>query len=183
MKKPTTPPPRRDNAYETMLGRVVEAMDKAGEDARPRLRVALDRARRLAVDLGELSSEEADRISDYVTRDVEDAARYLAEQEDDLSGWFHMDVKLLEHWLLDTFGSLADRTKLELAALDQTLARNARWYAGEMAGPGVLACESCGKQLHLTRAEQLPTCPACNAAVFMRLSRNGGSAEIDTRRS
>jgi len=173
MDKSTPPPPREENAYEVMLRRVVHALDQAGEQARPRLQDALARARALAVELGELTREEAERISDYLARDVEDAARHLAARENDLAGWFHMDVRLLEHWLLDTFGSLADRTKLELAALDRTLQRTARWHAGEWTSPGVLACEHCGKQVHLTRSDRLPPCPACNASVFVRLTRNG----------
>jgi rubrerythrin len=167
------PPPPEGKAYEAMLRRVVHAMDQAGDQARPRLENALARARALAVELGELTREEAERISDYLARDVEDAARHLAAQETDLAGWFHMDVQLLEHWLLDTFGSLADHTKLELAALDRSLERTARWHTGELTSPGVLACEHCGKRVHFTRSDRLPPCPACNASVFVRLTRKG----------
>ncbi len=158
-------------AYENMLERVTEAMEKAGEEARPRLRDALRRARERAVELGELTREEAERISEYIRRDVEDAARYLSHRDDDLAGWFRMDLQLIENWLIDNFSSIADRTKLELQEFNETLARAARWHTGEITGPGQLRCLACSKVLEFTKAGHVPPCPACSGTKYERVTR------------
>ena len=82
---PVTEPRDRDpldrmvEAYETMLERVGDGMDTAAHRTVPALRHALERARETAVELGELTREEAERIASYLERDVRDAAHYLAD--------------------------------------------------------------------------------------------------------
>ena len=158
-------------AYEDMLERVTEAMEKAGEEARPRLRDALRRARERAVELGELTAEEAERISEYIRRDVEDAARYLSRRDEDLAGWFRMDVQLIENWLFDRITSIADRTKLEIQEFNESLERASLWHTGEITGPGELRCTSCGKVLRFTRTGHVPPCPACKHTEYERVTR------------
>ncbi|MEX0731566.1 MAG: zinc ribbon-containing protein [Aquisalimonadaceae bacterium] len=163
---------RQLEGYEKMLERVTHLLQEAGDQARPRLRDALHKARERAVELGELTGEEAERIGDYIRRDVEDAARYLSrdDTDDDLAGWFRMDLQLIESWLLDRFTSVADRTRLEWDALQQTLERAARWHTGEITGPGQLRCTSCGKVLEFERTGHIPPCPACSSTLFERLT-------------
>jgi len=170
---------RQLKGYEKMLERVTDLLEEAGEQARPRLRDALEKARKRAVELGELSSEEASRIREYIQRDIEDAAHYLSrdDTDDDLRGWFRMDLALIENWLLDRFTSVADRTRLELHALQQDLARSALWHTGEISGPGELRCTACGKVLRFTEAGHVPPCPACRGTDFQRLTREDEAAD------
>lgn len=163
---------RQLEGYEKMLERVTDLLHEAGEQARPRLRDALHRARERAVELGELTREEADRVGEYIRRDVEDAARYLSREDtdDDLAGWFRMDLQLIENWLLDRFTSVADRTRLELEALQQTLERGAIWRTGEITGPGQLRCMACGKIMQFKHTGHIPPCPGCSGTRFERLT-------------
>ena len=73
------PVDRLVNAYEAMLQRVHESADQAESKTLPWLRETLSTARERAVELEELTREEADRISAYVERDRHDAARFIAD--------------------------------------------------------------------------------------------------------
>ncbi|QIT56330.1 zinc ribbon-containing protein [Aquisalimonas sp. 2447] len=158
-------------AYEKMLQRVTESLEQAGGEARPRLRQALDWAKQKAVEFEELTAEEAERISEYLRRDVEDAARFLDRDNDqDLRGWFRMDMQLLGNWLFDRFSTIADRTRLEWLELNRQWDEAALYHTGEMTGPGELRCLSCSKTMHFERAGHIPPCPSCRATRFERVT-------------
>ena len=163
---------RQVEGYERMLQRVTEALEEAGDEARPRLRQALDWARQKAVELEELTSEEADKISQYLQRDVEDAASFLSREDksDDLRDWFRMDMQLIGSWLFDRFSMIADRTRLELMELNRQLEEASVYHTGEITGPGELSCHNCGKTMHFEKAGHIPPCPGCNATRFERVT-------------
>ncbi|MDN5871595.1 MAG: zinc ribbon-containing protein, partial [Nitrococcus sp.] len=103
------------HAYERMLDRLRSAMEHTG------LHEALETVKEQAVELGELTREEAERVGGFLRRDVEDAARYSAARDDDLKGWLRMDLQLVENWIWDRFSSVADKTRLEWLELQQEL--------------------------------------------------------------
>jgi len=148
-------------AYETMLERV----SKAG----PILNKALDNARETAVELGELSREEADKIATYIERDMKDAAEFLVETRQDFKDWFKFDVELIETRLFDMFASVADQTSLELRELAEKARRVSRFKTGEITGPGTLECVGCGEQLHFEKAGHIPPCPKCRGTEYKRV--------------
>lgn len=163
---------RQLEGYEKMLERVTHLLQDASGQASPRFREALRRARERAVELGELTSDEAERIGEYIRRDVEDAARYLSREDtdDDLAGWFRMDLQLIENWLLDRFFSVADRTKFELQEFNRSLASSATWHTGEITGPGELRCTQCGQTLQFGKTGQVPPCPSCKNTEYHRVT-------------
>lgn len=163
---------RQLEGYEKMLQRVTEQLESAGEEARPRLRQALDWARQKAVELGELSADEAERISEYLRRDVEDAASFLGREDksDDLRDWFRMDMQLIGSWLYDRFSMIADHTRLELMELNRKLEEASIYHTGEITGPGELRCTACGKTMHFESTGHIPPCASCKGTRFERVT-------------
>jgi hypothetical protein len=159
---------RMVEAYEKMLERVGEGMDGASQRTVPALRHALERARATAVELGELTREEADRISSYLERDVKDAAEYLAETGDELATWFRFDLQLLEERLFELFARAADQTSLQLREWAEAARRATVYRTGEVTGQGSLACVQCGHELHFSRPGHIPPCPVCHGSEFKR---------------
>lgn len=159
---------RLTEAYDQMLKRVDEAMEAAGHTTADNFKRGVDYAREKAVELDELSREEAERIAGYLERDMKDAARYLSDTGDDFRQWFKFDMELLENRMLESFASVADKTRLEL---DQwaAWAREASIYrTGELTGAGTLVCDACGKELHFHAAGHIPPCPECGKTYFHR---------------
>ncbi|WP_435104787.1 zinc ribbon-containing protein [Arhodomonas sp. AD133] len=159
---------REIQGYERMLERLRDRLESAEREFTPRVREALEHARDRAVELGELTREEADRVATSLRRDLEDAADYTARHDTDLNAWLRMDVQLVENWLWDQFSSVADRTRLEWLQFQQWLERAAEYHTGEIAGPGALHCTDCGETLTFTKAGHIPPCPKCRGTVYRR---------------
>jgi hypothetical protein len=154
--------------YEEMLRRLREMMDQPDHLTRPRLHDALEAAKQQSVEQGELTREEADRIGSYLRRDLEQAAWYTASDDQDLAGWLHMDLQLIEDWLLDQFAKATDLTKIELMNFQHGILPPEILSSGEVAGPGALVCSNCGETLLFEHVDIIPACPNCGAREFMR---------------
>ena len=118
----------------------------------------------------DLSKEDVDKISGYVKRDIEHAANGLTAKEDknSLSEWFKFDVELIENFTLDAFLSVADKTRIELAKIEQ-LAETHTYHSGDITVPGTFICDACGKEIAFKTASEIPECPACHAKTFIRI--------------
>jgi vacuolar-type H+-ATPase subunit H len=152
-------------AYETMLERI----NKASDRATPVLGNAIDHARETAVELGELTREEADKIATYIERDIKDAASFIVETGQDFKEWFRFDVQLIEARVFNMFASIADQTSIELHKFAE-MARRAPSRTGEISGPGTLECTRCGEQLHFKKTGHIPPCPKCRETEFKRVN-------------
>ncbi len=169
-KDPRDPVERMVEAYESMLEAVDGMLDKAEKTAIPTVKRSLDTAREKMVEMNELTREEAERIAQYVERDMTDAAHFLNETGDDFRDWFSFDAKLIEDRMMEMFANVADRTRIELDRLAQQ-ARSASLYrTGEITGPGTLVCVECGKELHFHKAGHIPPCSQCHGTQYSRSS-------------
>lgn len=160
------------HAYQRMMERVKLRLDevrKAEQDIAPAIQQSIEHASETAVELGELTREEAQLISGYVKRDLEDAGHYLAKTGEDFKTWLRFDMELIEDRLLEWFGNTADRTRLELLAFDAPVKESFSYQANEITGPGSLQCDNCGKQLAFHTAGAIPPCPVCGGSTFSRI--------------
>lgn len=169
-----TEPEHQDHqvgVYNRMMERVLHALETAEQRARPTLEHAIERARERAVELGETTRAEAERVADFLRRDLSEMGRYVNDTGKEYSAWFHMDVELIEAKLLDLFASVADKTKLELAQWAAQADDSGGYRSGEITAPGTLECVACAEQLRFTKAGRVPVCPNCQAEEFRRLSK------------
>jgi len=166
MSNPATD--RLIQAYNRMIERLHEALHGTESRALPAFRSAVDKARRTAVELGELSHDEAEKVSMYVKRDVEDAAGYLADTGHELGDWLRFDLHQIEDRLLETFAGVADRTRLEMLELQQTLERDPPYRAGEITGPGTIYCTACNTAITINHTTRIAPCANCGNETFRR---------------
>ena len=156
------------DAYERILKHTHESIEEAQKESIPRFREMLDKARDQMVELGELSREEAQKVSDYVRRDVEDAASYIADTGQDIRDWWRFDLQLIERRMMDMFTQVADQTSLQLAQWAETARQMTLYQAGEVTGPGTLVCDKCGAHTHFVKAGRIPACADCGGTTFKR---------------
>lgn len=153
-----------------MMERLKSAFEHIEHGARPVLSHFVEAAQQKAVELGELSRDEAEKIGNYLKRDVEDAAEYLAGPEArELSDWFKFDIDLIEDRLFELFSSVADKTKLELMAWEERARHAGKYHTGEITGIGTLNCIQCGQAIHFHATGHIPPCPSCHATLFSRV--------------
>jgi hypothetical protein len=129
---------------------------------------ALQSARETAVQLGELSREEADTIHDFLTRDLYHAGRFLATEEREIADWLRLNALIVEQEIANRLSRLARKASLELKHLEKAKQRFDEWHTGEITGIGTLHCERCGTKIHFENAGHIPPCPKCHATVFGR---------------
>ena len=169
-EKKRDPIDRMTDAYEQMLERVDGFLELAEKSTLPTLRRALDQAREKAVELNELTREEAEKLTGYVERDMKDAAHFLVETGAEFRQWWQFDVKMIEQRMMEMFANVADKTRLELEKFADQAREASMYHTGEVAGPGTLVCNSCGKELHFHKAGRIPPCSGCHGTGYRRPS-------------
>jgi rubrerythrin len=161
-------------AYQQMMSRVRETLEQASHKT---LQQHIEAAQEKAVELNELSREEAERVGNYLSRDLQDAAEFISTTEQALVNWMRFDLELIEDRLLAMFSLMVDHTRQELENLAERARQATEWYSGEITGPGTLSCDSCGKTLHFHQPDYIPVCPNCGATLFKRVSEEGEIVE------
>ena len=167
-KDSKTPLDRLTDGYDVMLERVNDVMKDAEHKTSNRFREGMEHAREKAIELDELSREEAEKIGSYLERDLKDAARFLSDTGDEFKQWFKFDLELVESRMFEAFASVADKTRVELEQWSEWAREASRYTTGEVTGAGTLVCEACGKELHFHKAGHIPPCPACGKTHFCR---------------
>lgn len=163
---------RLADAYLAMLHRVHEFIEQAQAESLPAaLEGQILRAREKAVELEELSHEEAERIGDYLRRDLEDAGEYLADTSKELKDWLDFDIELVEEKLAPVFALMADHTREELANIAARAAAMTILHTGEVTGLGTLRCINCEQTMQFTKPGHIPPCPKCHGTEFQRTSQ------------
>jgi rubrerythrin len=158
-------------AYDNMMVRVKTALEEAEESTLPVLRKFIHKARDTTVELEELTKDEAEKVSMYLQRDIEDAGKHLAETGHELGDWLRFDVSLIEDRFLDILARVADHTKLEMQQFEQDIEEGPAWNTGEITGPGTLVCETCGALVRFHAIGEIPACPDCGHTVFHRQTK------------
>ncbi|MFO1423398.1 MAG: zinc ribbon-containing protein [Candidatus Competibacteraceae bacterium] len=174
MTEPTQGKPLA-RAYHRMMERVklrLEELEQAEQEALPQLRASIEHAAEKAVELGELTREEARLIGGYLKRDLEDAGQYLTATGRDLRAWLRFDAELLEDRLLDFFQRGVDQSRLEFLTFESVAGEvePVEYCSDEITGPGTLQCKSCGKPMVFHAPATITPCPACGGTVFVRVS-------------
>lgn len=176
MPEPQADHSRLAESYNKMLEWARHLWPQRREQKRPRFHDVMARLREKLVQAGELTQEEIDRVIGYLQRDIHDAARYIADQERELSDWLRLDALLVERQLLELFSLFVDETRLELDHLKYLADRDGRWRSGEVTGIGTLQCAQCGQMLHFHKTGHIPPCPKCHGTTFRRPHHEGGEA-------
>jgi rubrerythrin len=156
-------------AYNKLVHYTREELDDLREKSEPALQEAMEKAKDKISELGELTREEAEKVSDYVVRDLHSAGEFIAEGEREIADWLRLDLMIIEDRLLDSFSKLVDQTREELDYIRARADALGEWHTGEIAGIGVLKCKSCGQLVHFENTGHIPPCPKCHGTKFNRL--------------
>jgi phosphoserine phosphatase len=153
-------------AYDELMEHLYEIMD----DTLHSVSDALEIAKEKTSELGGLTQEEVNQVADFLMRDIEHAANTTpaVSDKDSLAEWFKFDIELIENFALDTFTSIADKTRIELAKIENQANKFHSYHSGEITGPGTFHCDNCGKQIAFKSTSEIPECPKCKEKTFSR---------------
>jgi DNA-directed RNA polymerase subunit RPC12/RpoP len=162
-------------AYNQMMADMRQAFAQS-DPAHMSLQKALNLAKHQAVDIGDVTAEEAFEIGEYIKRDINDAAEFMMESSAEFYDWLMLDIEMIERKVMELFLSVADHTRIELEQLQQlNLASSGDsaeqipvYKSGEITAPGILICESCGKSNPLFSSSRIKKCRRCGHDRFIR---------------
>ncbi|MDD2864510.1 MAG: zinc ribbon-containing protein [Methylococcales bacterium] len=117
----------------------------------------------------QLSDQELEHVSSQVHRDVHHAAQNLpAHDNDSLTEWLKFDIELIENLTWDAFLSVADKTRVELAEIEQHAITH-KYNSGDITIAGTFECEDCKKHIAFKTTSRIPECPTCHNHSFVRV--------------
>ena len=139
-------------------------------DSENSMQDALEIAKQKTTHSTKLSAEEMNQVSHYVKRDIHHAAHHGKTKEKlSFSDWLKFDINLIEDFAFDAFMDLADKTRVELAMIEEKAKHTPQYHTGEITSPGTFMCEECRHELKFKSTSHIPECPHCHATVFVRL--------------
>lgn len=151
-------------AYDELMGHLYEIMDDTLHSVADALEIAKDKTS----ELGGLTQDEISQVSDYLLRDIEHAANSANSEQNSLAEWLKFDIDLIENFALDAFSHIADKTRLELAKIENQAKKYHPYQSGDITGPGTFHCNHCDKQISFKSTSKIPECPACKEKTFSR---------------
>ena len=158
-------------AYDKMVERVTLVLDDAEQQVSPPLSKVVDNAKQRAIDLKELTRDEADKLSNYVHRDLNSLTEHISQAGQDFKTWFDFDLQLVQDRLMDAFAKVADRTSIQLANLASQAKHYQEYHTGEIVSLGTLTCQSCEHLLSFKKTSKIPPCPHCHKTIFTRVKQ------------
>jgi len=155
-------------AYDKMAQRLHDAVERAEKLAIPTIDENLKQAQEKAIELGELTREEANKVAHYLKRDLEDVSAYLQATQIEFSEWLSFESSLVEGKIGDWISLVADKTRLEWDKLSLDAIKATLYHSGEVTGLGTLECTNCKQTLNFKKTGHIPPCPKCHKTEFKR---------------
>lgn len=148
--------------YQRLADRASELL----QDGRKTVDEALKKAGEEISAGGDFTREQADKIGNYIRRDLSAVGRKLKKSRDTvitaaephrLAAGVQSGLAKLLNTAADTLSGFADRSEKVL-----------EFHTGEVTSPGTLTCKACDKELRLKATVRIPPCPSCHKTVFRK---------------
>ena len=145
--------------YETLANRTAEIL----EEGRKTIDEALKKAKEELASAGEFSREQADKVGNYVRRDLMENARMAKD-----AVVKSVDPQRIAAGAQSAFSRILTSAADALSEMAAKAEKNLEFHTGEVTSPGTLTCKDCGKELHMTSTTRIPPCPKCHKTLFRK---------------
>ncbi len=156
-------------AYETMYEHAAANIHKVKDKSGPLLHELVDDAKDKVIKLEEVAEEDAEKISIWLKRDLEDVVHYLSEIDNEVKSWLGFETTLIKNEVIRLLLETADKTTVQLLRMKENADKPSLYHTGEITGPGTLICDDCGERIHFHKVAHIPPCPNCHKTDFHRI--------------
>lgn len=148
--------------YQKMADRAAELVD----EGRKTLDEALKKAGEELSSGGEYTREQAEKIGNYLRRDLTEVGRKAQQARDAVIDAVEPRrvAAGVQSGLSKLLRSAADVLTEIAGKSEQVL----NFKTGEVTSPGTLTCKECGKEMHLKATVKIPPCPSCHKTEFRK---------------
>ncbi len=145
--------------YEKLAARTADLL----EEGKKTFEEALKKAKEELSAAGEFSREHADRVGEYVRRDLMETARKAGETVKKA-----VDPQRLAAGAQSTFSRILGSAAGTLAEFAERSEKSLEYKTGEITSPGTLTCKGCSAEMHMTKTTRIPPCPKCHKTLFRK---------------
>ncbi len=145
--------------YEKLASRTADLL----EEGKKTFDEALKKAKEELSTAGDFSREQADKLGEYVRRDLKenankakDAVVKAVEPQRVAAGVQSAFTRILTS-AAETLTELAEKSEKSL-----------EFKTGEITSPGTLTCKECEAEMHMTKTTRIPPCPKCHKTIFRK---------------
>jgi len=154
--------------YDQVMDQVAESLHAADSAVQPTMEEIIENATEMVHKAQDVSLKDAQELSRYLKRDLNDALNSVVHQGKELSDWLKFDYELVEDKFIDIVSKAADKTWLTLNQFEKSKRVVIIYKTGEMAAPGVLDCVACSQSMQFKKSSRIPPCPKCHQTEFVR---------------
>lgn len=145
--------------YEKLASRTADLL----EEGKKTFDEALKKAKEELAAAGDFSREQADRLGEYVRRDLRENADKAREAVKKA-----VEPTRLAAGVQSTFARILTSAAETLTELAQRSEKSLEYSTGDITSPGTLTCKSCSTEMHMTKTTRIPPCPKCHKTVFRK---------------
>ena len=145
--------------YEKIASRTAELL----EEGRKTFDEALKKAKEEYSHAGDYTRELADKVSQYVRRDLLENADKAKEAVKKA-----VEPHRLSAGVQSAFARILSSSADTLSDLARRAEKTLEFHTGEITSPGTLTCKGCQAELHMSKASKIPPCPKCHKTTFRK---------------
>ena len=145
--------------YEKMATRTAELL----EGSRKTFDEALKKAKEDLSKAGNYTSEQMEKVADYVTRDMAENAGKASNAVRSA-----VDPQRMAAGAQSVYARILNSASGALSDLAKRTERSLEFKTGEVTSAGTLTCKECGSELHLKKTGRIPPCSKCSKTVFRK---------------
>ncbi|MGW8313243.1 MAG: zinc ribbon-containing protein [Desulfuromonadales bacterium] len=145
--------------YEKLASRTADLL----EEGKKTFDEALKKAKEELASAGDFSREQADKVGEYVRRDL----KVNAEKARDAVRKA-IDPQRLAAGVQSAFSRILSSTAETLTELAERSEKSLEYKTGEITSSGTLTCKECDAEMHMTKSSRIPPCPKCHKTVFRK---------------
>lgn len=145
--------------YEKLASRTADLLD----EGKKTFDEALKKAKEELSNAGDFSREQADKLGEYVRRDLKanaDKAKVAVKKA--------VEPQRLAAGVQSAFSRILTTTAETLTELAERSEKTLEYKTGEITSPGTLTCKDCDAEMHMTKTTRIPPCPKCHKTIFRK---------------
>ena len=145
--------------YEKLASRTADLL----EEGKKTYEEALKKAKDELSAAGDFSREKADRLGEYVSRDLKENAEKTRDAVKKA-----VEPQRLAAGVHSTFSRILNSAAETLSEFAEKSEKSLEYKTGEITSPGTLTCKECEAEMHMTRTVRIPPCPKCHKTLFRK---------------
>lgn len=145
--------------YEKLASRTADLL----EEGKKTFEEALKKAKEELSAAGDFSREQADKLGEYVRRDLKENADKAKEAVIKA-----VEPQRLAAGVQSAFTRILTTAAETLTELAEKSEKSLEFKTGEITSPGTLTCKDCDAEMHMTKTTRIPPCPKCHKTIFRK---------------